>query len=319
MTRGDKKLIRSLNGLRKICQAGAKGFEAVAANAANTGLKILLNGYAQQRAQLAGELQGEIERLGGEVSERDSIRGTIHRGRIHILANFTLGSVNVQNFVLNEALRGEEAAVSAYERILAEDLPAETRDLIEAQYTQVQAIHDQIQLLRGRADRRMFVQFLPTDAGVEQALRELERAGFDPESIETEDVQGVTGHRETKNRIVMETVVSGAVGGAIWGSIVGATAGLGALALAGDQFMLGGELSTTWAVTALSGACIGALIGALLGLVVGLGTSEEHDYASNLSQKQGAKLLRLHIHPERSTEAAHIMHRIGASAGPRTA
>lgn len=317
MTGRDKRLIRSLNGLRKICQAGAKGFEAVAANAANTGLKVLLKGYAQQRAQLADELQSEIERLGGEVSERDSIRGTIHRGRIHILAHFALGSVNVQNFVLNEALRGEEAAVRAYQRVLAEDMPAETSDLIEGQYTQVQATHDQIQLLRGRADQRLFIEFFDTGARAEAALQALEQAGFGPEDIETEDVQQLTAPHESKNRIVVETVTSGAVGGAIWGSIVGAATGLGALALAGNQLMVGGELSTTWAIIALSGALIGALIGAIVGIIVGLSISEEHSYLYNNRLKQGAKLLRLHTNRERSAEAAHIMHHIDAPAGPR--
>jgi uncharacterized protein (TIGR02284 family) len=319
MGRMDKRLIRSLNALYKICQAGAKGFEAVAANAANTGLKILLKGYAQQRAQFADDLKEEIEHLGGEVSERRGVRGIVHRGRIHILANFTLGGANVQTFVLNEALRGEEGAVGAYKRILAEELPAGMRNLVERQYAEVQDAYKQIQLLRGRADQRMFVQLFETGPGAEAALRELEQAGFGLDSIETEDVQRMARLHETKNSIAMEAVISGAVGGAIWGSIVGATAGLGALALAGNQPMVGGDLQRTWAIIALGGTVIGALIGAILGLIVGLSIAEEHSYLYNNSLKQGTKLLRLHTSRECSGEAAHILHHLDASGRSQAA
>ena len=92
MAANNERVASQLNGLRRLCVAGEKGFEVVAANVSNRGLKVLLKSYAQQRASFVVALQDEIESLGGSWSERRSARGVIHRGRINIFAALTIGT-----------------------------------------------------------------------------------------------------------------------------------------------------------------------------------------------------------------------------------
>lgn len=310
----DSRLIRRLNLLYRICVAGEKGFGAVAGNVSNRGLKILLKGYAQQRAQFANELKGEIQRLGGNVSDKGSIRGIIHRGRIHLVATFIIGEQNIENFVLNEARRGEETVVRTYKRVLEQDLPADTRAMLDRQYQAIQETLDRVNLLRGQAGQRLVVRLFDSEQRADAALQALERAGFTSDRIEIVDVQQVTSVHEGERKIVTETVISGALGGAIWGSIIAAIAGISALTTLGDALILTGKMGSSWAVIALSGTFLGAFIAAILGLFVGIGVSEEDTYRYDDGLKQGTKLIRLNTDIERAPEAAQIMYQINASA-----
>ena len=134
MAATNKRVVDTLNHLYKMCDAGERGFGTAAENVSNRGLKVLLKNYAHQRRQFAAELRAEIERLGGQPTERTSIRGIVHRGRMDIVATLTIGPENAENVVLKEAALGEQAAVNAYKRALETDLPAETRQLVERQY-----------------------------------------------------------------------------------------------------------------------------------------------------------------------------------------
>jgi len=194
MTSANQKALRKLNYLYQICKAGERGFGVVAANVANRGLKLILKTCAQQRARFADELKGEIQRLGGAVSEQGILLllGVIHRGRIDIFATLTIGAQNVENVVLGEALLGEKAAVNAYQGAMATILPAETRALLERQYQQVKETHEQVALLRGRSGKRLVVRLFDSEQDVEAALRALEQAGFLRDSLETVDVKQVT-------------------------------------------------------------------------------------------------------------------------------
>jgi len=171
MSTGHQSAIQRLNHLYRLCKAGERGFQVVAANVGNRGLKVLLETFAHQRGQFARELENEILRLGGLASERDSIRGLIHRGRINILATLTIGAQNVEQLVLNEALLGERAAVRAFRGALAQDLPAATRSLVDRQHAQVEETRAQIELLLGRSGKRLLVGLFDSELATETALR----------------------------------------------------------------------------------------------------------------------------------------------------
>ena len=320
MTSVNRGALRRLNHLYQICKAGERGFEVVAANVTNRGLKLILKTYAQQRAQFADELKGEIQRLGGAVSEQEFLLllGMIHRGRIDIFASLTIGAQNVENVVLSEALLGENTAVNAYQRAMATVLPAETRALLERQYQQVKETREQVALLRGQSGRRLVVRLFDSEQDVEAALRALEQAGFLREGIETVDVKQVTSVYTGKGNRVSEAVFSGAVGGALWGSLIGAVAGL-SVAITPGMPVVGDSPSRTWAVVALGGTILGAVLASFLGLIVGTGVSEEDIYLYDESLKHGLKLVRLHTEAERAREAAQIMYQINAAARARAA
>jgi uncharacterized protein (TIGR02284 family) len=312
----DEGTIPRLNRLYTICKAGERGFEVVAENISNRGLKVLLKSFSQQRAGFAAEIKAAIERSGGAISDRRSIRGIIHRGRIDIRGALTIGAQNVENVVLNEALLGEEAAVKIYKGMLDKKLSAEARALVERQYEQVQATHEQLKLLRGRSGTRLVVRLFDSEHDMDLAVRALADAGFDPDDFEIVDVKEVTNVYEGPGHKVSETVVSGAVGGAIWGGIFGAIVGLSVLVFPDVGGMMGSP-QRAWAMIALGGTFIGAFFGVILGFLIGQGITEEDAYLYDDSVRHGIKLIKLTIRNERAAEAAHIMHEVNAAARAR--
>jgi len=308
-------VLRRLNHLYNICKAGERGFEVVAANVANRGLKVLLRTYAQERAQFAGELKEEIQRLGGHISEGALLLwlGPIHRGRMDIFAALTIGAQNVENVVLGEALLGENAAVSAYRRDQAAVLPAETRALLERQYQQIKATRDQVALLRGQTGKRLVVRLFDSDGNAQAAMQALKHAGFSPDNMEVIDVKQVSRVYEGHGNRVSETIISGAVGGALWGSLIGAVAGV-SVASVPDMQPVAGNALQSWAVIALGGTVLGAIGAAFLGFIIGNGISEEDVYLYDDSVRHGVNLVRLYTNNERAAEAAQIMYQINAAA-----
>jgi uncharacterized protein (TIGR02284 family) len=314
MTASDKQTIRTLNRLYRICDAGEKGFSVVAENVNNRGLKLFLKTYAQERFQFKRELRAEIERLGGQLKARRSIRGIIHRGRIDILATLTIGPENIEKYVLGEALRGENAAVKIYEKALRQNLPDETRAVVQRQAERIQAVCQEVRYLRGHEGQRLVVRLFDSEESGETAIEMLQSAGFAEDTIEQIHLVDVLQVYTGRGNTVLETVASGAVGGAIWGGIIGIVAGLGVLMVSGTAPFLGTDGPTTGALVALAGIILGALFGAILGLFIGLGISEEDTYLYEDGLQHGIILLKVRTDRERATQAAQIMRQINALA-----
>jgi uncharacterized protein (TIGR02284 family) len=314
MTASNKQTIRTLNRLYRICDAGEKGFSVVAENVSNRGLKLFLKTYAQERFQFKRELRDEIERLGGHLKERRSIRGIIHRGRIDILATLTIGPENIERYVLGEALRGESAAVKTYEKALRQDLPDETRAVVQRQGERIRAVRREVAQLRGHEGKRLVIRLFNSEASGKAASQALQNAGFAQDTIEQIRLVDVLQVYSGRNNTVLETVASGAVGGAIWGSVIGIVAGLGVLMASGTAPFLGTGGPTTGAWVVLAGIIAGALFGAILGLFIGLGISEADTYLYEDGLQHGVVLLKVRADDKQATDAAQIMHQINASA-----
>jgi uncharacterized protein (TIGR02284 family) len=312
----DKKASRRLNRLHRLCRAGERGFEVVALNVGNRGLKFLLKSYARQRADFASELEGEIERLGGRISMRRSIRGVIHRGRINIRSALTIGNQNVENVALGEARHGENAVVKAYKRALGKDFTIETRALIEGQLKEIEEVRNQVNLLRGRSGKRLVVHLFDSEDDAESAIQALEETHFQRSNIELEDVRQL-GIYEGEGSKVSETVASGAFGGALWGGLIGATAGVSSLLVPVMDTMIADNATASWVAVIVAGIFFGGLFGAILGLAIGQGVSEEDTYLYDDSLLHGSTLLRLLTDSERAGEAARILHQISAAAKAR--
>ena len=137
-------VISTLNNLIETCKDGQNGFQTAAEGVKNSELKTLFSTYSQQRAQFAGELQGEVRRLGGDPEKTGSVAATLHRGWINIKSAVTGED---ENAVISECERGEDSAVSNYKDALDADLPADVRSTLERQYTQVKEAHDRIRAL----------------------------------------------------------------------------------------------------------------------------------------------------------------------------
>lgn len=140
-----------LNNLIETCKDGQEGFRAAAENlAGDYELKNLFSSYSMQRARFVGELQAEAATF-GEYNPEDStsVVGTIHRGWMNLKS--ALAS-NDRHAILAECERGEDVAVSHYEKALAtENLPPHLSTLIQRQLQEIRAAHDKVRDLRDAA------------------------------------------------------------------------------------------------------------------------------------------------------------------------
>jgi len=131
----------TINGLIEICKDGQEGFQDASENVKHSDLKTLFSGYSLQRSKFAGDLQKMVIGLGEEPETTSSIASAVHRGWIDLKAAVTRGS---DHAILAECERGEDHAVSAYRDALAEELPANIREIVLTQSAAVQAAHDDI-------------------------------------------------------------------------------------------------------------------------------------------------------------------------------
>ena len=138
--------IDTLNHLTEVLKDGQHGFETAAKDVKAPELAQVFQRYAQQRAEFAAKLQSHVATLGADVEKSGSIAGSMHRGWINLKSAL---STNEPQSVLEEAERGEDAAVAAYRKALENtEIDANTRTLIAAQSTAVKAAHDHVRDLR---------------------------------------------------------------------------------------------------------------------------------------------------------------------------
>jgi uncharacterized protein (TIGR02284 family) len=315
MAEPNKKTIRTLNRLHRLCHAGQRGFQTVAENAQNRGLKVLLKSFAQQRADFAEEISEEVERLGGRCSERRSVLGVIHRGRINIRATMTISARSVEDLILREARYGEGVAEKAYQKALESDLPAGTRALVEGQYHQIKAVREQIERLQGKSGRQLVVRLFDSTVDAHAAIDSLQQAGFATDAVELIDMEQIKIYNGPGSSL-NESAISGAVGGALWGGLFGLAAGLSTLFVPG-MTMIGRSVLLSWAAVALTGVIVGALFGVILGLVIAQANKEEDRYLYDSSLNFGTTLLQMETSQDRAVEATRILHEVNAAARAR--
>lgn len=142
-----------LNDLTETLKDGQQGFQTAAKDVKSTELAQIFHRYAQQRAEFAAKLQAHVIALGADVEKSGSLAGSVHRGWINLKSAL---SSNEPQAVLEEAERGEDAAVAAYRKALERtDLDEPTRTLIYSQYSAVKAAHDHVRHLRDSGTYRL--------------------------------------------------------------------------------------------------------------------------------------------------------------------
>lgn len=137
-----------LNDLLETSRDGEYGFRKLAEYAQAPEVKALLERGANASATAASELLAEIVRLGGKPDEGGTVTGAIHRGWVSVRGTLTGHS---DKSALDEAERGEDAALARYRKAAKEDgLPASVRTLIDRQLAGAQRNHDEVKALRDR-------------------------------------------------------------------------------------------------------------------------------------------------------------------------
>ncbi len=142
-----KNTISTLNDLIETLKDGQYGFKHASENVEESDLKTLFGSYSMQRSKFAGELQQELVRLGEpEPEEGATVTGALHRGWINLKSALSGKS---RHAVLAECERGEDHAISVYKKATASgELPAPILALVNRQYGEVQAAHNNVKSLR---------------------------------------------------------------------------------------------------------------------------------------------------------------------------
>jgi uncharacterized protein (TIGR02284 family) len=141
------KAISVLNNLIETVKDGEQGFRTAAEGLKDQQTKALFIEYAQQRAQMARELQDEVRRLGGDPEKAGSTAGALHRGWMDIKSVVTGKD---DHAIVAEAERGEDVAKNVYDEALKETLPASAQTVVQQQAAKVRAAHDRVRDIRDR-------------------------------------------------------------------------------------------------------------------------------------------------------------------------
>ena len=122
----------------------AKGAEKLE-DTASPELAQTFRKYSGQRADFAAELRTMAKQYGDEIHESGSVAAAVHRGWL-TLKDALAGSS--PKGVLEAAERGEDHAVSEYEKALKSDLSPALRTVVERQFMDVKAAHDAVRALQ---------------------------------------------------------------------------------------------------------------------------------------------------------------------------
>lgn len=144
-------VIDVLNDLIENSHDGEYGFRTLSERVESPRLKQVFSDRAIQCAQAAQELTQWVRAQGGKPAEGGTASGALHRGWVKVK-----GAVGADSEVsmLEEAERGEDAALARYRKALKENLPADVRVLVERQAQGAQRNHDQIKAMRDEAKAR---------------------------------------------------------------------------------------------------------------------------------------------------------------------
>lgn len=143
------RVVSILNDLIETCKDGEYGFDTCAQHAASASLQQTFSQRAAQCREAAQELRALVLQHHGAPDDGGSATGALHRGWVAMIGTVAGAS---DKRMLEEAERGEDAAVARYRKALKEEgLPADVRAVIERQMAGVQRNHDTIKALRDTA------------------------------------------------------------------------------------------------------------------------------------------------------------------------
>lgn len=127
---------QKLNELLEKTYDAEKGFKNAAENIENTALKSYFKSKAQERYNFGHDLKDEIKSYNQKIDKGGSITGTAHRAWMDIKAMLSLDN---EESMLEESIRGEKTAVKEYEEVLNEiHLPNSTKSLLETQKNKIE-------------------------------------------------------------------------------------------------------------------------------------------------------------------------------------
>jgi uncharacterized protein (TIGR02284 family) len=142
-----------LNTLIATTLDSMKGYRESAEDSENTTHAQFFREMAEERSQVASDLQQQVRSLGGDPEMDSSTAGAAHRGWVDLKAAMTGRD---EQAVVNEVERGEDYIKGKFETAMEDDdLSASTRGAIETAFGSLRKGHDrasQMKHARERAD-----------------------------------------------------------------------------------------------------------------------------------------------------------------------
>lgn len=142
----NQETISTLNDLIATLKDGQEGYRLAAVDVQTHDLHVLFDRYSLQRSHFVGQLQELIHSLGeSNPTNTSTVAGAAHRTWINIKAALTSKD---DHAILAECERGEDHALAVYKKALENDLPANVRDVVKAQATEILGIHNHVRNMR---------------------------------------------------------------------------------------------------------------------------------------------------------------------------
>lgn len=141
-----KSATDALNDLLQVLEDGKEGFHKAAEAVSDPNLRALFSGYSSQRAWMAAELLRSTS--ADREEKKPTVAGAVHRGWIDLKAALTSGD---DQAILAECERGEDHAVEAFTRALAQELPNDVCQLVKSQSVRILEAHNKVMELRDAA------------------------------------------------------------------------------------------------------------------------------------------------------------------------
>ena len=127
---------KKLNDLLEKTYDAEKGFKKAAENVDHAALKNYFNNKAQERYNFGHELKSEIKAFNQDVDKGGSLAGQAHRAWMDVKSLF---SSDDEESMLEEAIRGEKAAIDEYQDVLNEtSLPSSTKSILTSQKSTIE-------------------------------------------------------------------------------------------------------------------------------------------------------------------------------------
>ncbi|AVR45060.1 hypothetical protein C7S20_07130 [Christiangramia fulva] len=140
-----KEISGKLNGLLEKNYDAEKGYKKAAEKVKDDRLRKFFTQRAKERYDFGHELKAEIKNFGEQPDKGTSLKGDAHRSWMNLKASLTSDK---DEAVLEEAVRGEKAAVDEYEDVLkSKDIPASTGNILMKQKNAIVASLNEVKTL----------------------------------------------------------------------------------------------------------------------------------------------------------------------------
>ncbi|ALM20742.1 hypothetical protein JCM19294_2264 [Nonlabens tegetincola] len=144
-----EKVANKLNDLLEKNYDAEAGYKEAKDQVDSSRLKDFFSQQAQERYDFGHELKSEIRSFGQEPDKGTSITGDAHRAWMNIKSTF---SSDKEETILEEAIRGEKAAVEEYNEVLAEtSLPVSTRTILTKHRDNIQTALNRVNAMENIA------------------------------------------------------------------------------------------------------------------------------------------------------------------------